>query len=125
MEGASKEAGEILPDVVEDSACGHDGLAVAMPSPDYALRSREPSSQRQRYRRAYAALDLGTNNCRLLVAHPRPRGFKVIGAFSRIIRLGRAFPSVGGCRRPPSSAPSMPYTPVPTKCARSTSSGRG
>ena len=88
MEGASKEAGEILPDVVEDSACGHDGLAVAMPSPDYALRSREPSSQRQRYRRAYAALDLGTNNCRLLVAHPRPRGFKVIGAFSRIIRLG-------------------------------------
>jgi exopolyphosphatase / guanosine-5'-triphosphate,3'-diphosphate pyrophosphatase len=88
VEGASKEAGEILPDVVDDGACGHDGPAVAMPSPDYALRRREPSSQRQRYRRAYAALDLGTNNCRLLVAQPRPRGFKVIGAFSRIIRLG-------------------------------------
>ncbi len=38
--------------------------------------------------RAYAALDLGTNNCRLLVARPSPRGFKVIDAFSRIIRLG-------------------------------------
>jgi exopolyphosphatase / guanosine-5'-triphosphate,3'-diphosphate pyrophosphatase len=88
VEGASREAGEVLPDVVDDSACGHDGLAVAMPTPNYALRSRAPSSQRQRYRRAYAALDLGTNNCRLLVAHPRPRGFKVIGAFSRIIRLG-------------------------------------
>jgi exopolyphosphatase/guanosine-5'-triphosphate,3'-diphosphate pyrophosphatase len=88
VEGASREAGEILPDVVDDSACGHDGLAAAMPTPNYALRSRAPSSQRQRYRRAYAALDLGTNNCRLLVAHPRPRGFKVIGAFSRIIRLG-------------------------------------
>jgi exopolyphosphatase / guanosine-5'-triphosphate,3'-diphosphate pyrophosphatase len=37
---------------------------------------------------AYAALDLGTNNCRLLVARPAPRGFKVIDAFSRIIRLG-------------------------------------
>jgi len=37
---------------------------------------------------AYAALDLGTNNCRLLVARPSPRGFKVIDAFSRIIRLG-------------------------------------
>ena len=36
----------------------------------------------------YAALDLGTNNCRLLVARPSPRGFKVIDAFSRIIRLG-------------------------------------
>src|SRR5262245_65994230 len=59
-----------------------------MPTSNGALRSRQPSSQRQRYRRAYAALDLGTNNCRLLVAHPRPRGFKVIGAFSRIIRLG-------------------------------------
>jgi exopolyphosphatase/guanosine-5'-triphosphate,3'-diphosphate pyrophosphatase len=39
--------------------------------------------------RVYAALDLGTNNCRLLVAQPSPRGgFKVIDAFSRIIRLG-------------------------------------
>jgi exopolyphosphatase/guanosine-5'-triphosphate,3'-diphosphate pyrophosphatase len=37
---------------------------------------------------AYAALDLGTNNCRLLVARPSRRGFKVIDAFSRIIRLG-------------------------------------
>ncbi len=37
---------------------------------------------------AYAALDLGTNNCRLLIARPLPYGFKVVDAFSRIIRLG-------------------------------------
>jgi exopolyphosphatase / guanosine-5'-triphosphate,3'-diphosphate pyrophosphatase len=37
---------------------------------------------------AYAALDLGTNNCRLLVARPSRNGFRVIDAFSRIIRLG-------------------------------------
>jgi exopolyphosphatase / guanosine-5'-triphosphate,3'-diphosphate pyrophosphatase len=36
----------------------------------------------------YAALDLGTNNCRLLVARPTPDGFRVVDAFSRIIRLG-------------------------------------
>lgn len=36
----------------------------------------------------YGALDLGTNNCRLLVARPSRRGFFVIDAFSRIIRLG-------------------------------------
>lgn len=36
----------------------------------------------------YAALDLGTNNCRLLIARPTRRGFQVIDAFSRIIRLG-------------------------------------
>ena len=36
----------------------------------------------------YGALDLGTNNCRLLVAKPSRHGFVVIDAFSRIIRLG-------------------------------------
>jgi len=36
----------------------------------------------------YAALDLGTNNCRLLVAAPREYGFRVVDAFSRIVRLG-------------------------------------
>jgi exopolyphosphatase/guanosine-5'-triphosphate,3'-diphosphate pyrophosphatase len=39
-------------------------------------------------REIYAALDLGTNNCRLLVARPTSRGFRVIDAFSRIVRLG-------------------------------------
>lgn len=36
----------------------------------------------------YGALDLGTNNCRLLVARPTRRGFMIVDAFSRIIRLG-------------------------------------
>ena len=36
----------------------------------------------------YAALDLGTNNCRLLVARPTADGFRVVDAFSRIVRLG-------------------------------------
>lgn len=36
----------------------------------------------------YGALDLGTNNCRLLIAAPGPRGFQVKDAFSRIVRLG-------------------------------------
>jgi exopolyphosphatase/guanosine-5'-triphosphate,3'-diphosphate pyrophosphatase len=39
-------------------------------------------------RPTYAALDLGTNNCRLLVARPTGDGFRVVDAFSRIIRLG-------------------------------------
>lgn len=36
----------------------------------------------------YAAVDLGTNNCRLLVAAPQGTGFRVIESFSRIVRLG-------------------------------------
>lgn len=35
-----------------------------------------------------AALDLGTNNCRLLIARPGREGFRIIDAFSRIVRLG-------------------------------------
>lgn len=43
----------------------------------------------------YAALDLGTNNCRLLIARPTGDGFRVIDAFSRIIRLGEGISSSG------------------------------
>ncbi|CAL8981827.1 Guanosine-5'-triphosphate,3'-diphosphate pyrophosphatase [Rhodoplanes serenus] len=51
----------------------------AMAAPATAAPGRWPT---------YAALDLGTNNCRLLVARPTGNGFRVIDAFSRIIRLG-------------------------------------
>ena len=43
----------------------------------------------------YAALDLGTNNCRLLVAHPTPDGFRVVDSFSRIVRLGEGLSASG------------------------------
>jgi len=43
----------------------------------------------------YAALDLGTNNCRLLIATPRERGFRVVDAFSRIVRLGEGIGANG------------------------------
>ena len=43
----------------------------------------------------YAALDLGTNNCRLLIAMPRERGFRVVDAFSRIVRLGEGIGQTG------------------------------
>lgn len=44
----------------------------------------------------FAALDLGTNNCRLLVAVPaRPGQFRVVDAFSRIVRLGEGLGATG------------------------------
>lgn len=53
-------------------------------------RSRMPHGRRPRPfdRDAIAAIDLGTNNCRLLVARKTRGGFAVIDAFSRIVRLG-------------------------------------
>ncbi len=48
----------------------------------------------------YGALDLGTNNCRLLLARPSRRGFRVVDAFSRIIRLGEGVGQSGRLSEP-------------------------
>lgn len=48
-----------------------------------------------RGRNAYAAIDLGTNNCRLLIAKPSADGFIVVDAFSRIVRLGEGLAATG------------------------------
>ncbi len=68
-----------------------------------ALSQRPPSGghARSRHRgggdggQIYGALDLGTNNCRLLLAQPSRRGFRVVDAFSRIIRLGEGVSQTG------------------------------
>lgn len=46
-------------------------------------------------RQAYAALDLGTNNCRLLIARPSGEHFTVIDAFSRVVKLGEGLAANG------------------------------
>jgi exopolyphosphatase / guanosine-5'-triphosphate,3'-diphosphate pyrophosphatase len=48
----------------------------------------------------YAALDLGTNNCRLLVATPRGRGFRIVDSYSRIVRLGEGLAQSGRLGEP-------------------------
>lgn len=62
---------------------------------------RNVNNNRRRFQRTYAALDLGTNNCRLLVAIPtRPGQFRVIDAFSRIVRLGEGLTANGRLGQP-------------------------
>ncbi|MCB5425813.1 Ppx/GppA family phosphatase [Altererythrobacter sp. CC-YST694] len=46
-------------------------------------------------RNSYAAIDLGTNNCRLLIARPSGANFTVIDAFSRVVRLGEGLAQTG------------------------------
>lgn len=48
-----------------------------------------------RWSHTYGAVDLGTNNCRLLVAKPEARSFRVIDSFSRIVRLGEGVSQTG------------------------------
>ncbi|MFM5918455.1 MAG: Ppx/GppA phosphatase family protein [Novosphingobium sp.] len=47
------------------------------------------------HRQAFAAIDLGTNNCRLLIARPAGDHFSVIDAFSRVVRLGEGLAQSG------------------------------
>lgn len=57
---------------------------------------RAESARTERGRpKAYAALDLGTNNCRLLIATPAGGGFRVIDAYSRVVRLGEGMGATG------------------------------
>lgn len=83
-----------------------------MPEPDAAAARRDERSPRRRsgHRASgagsgaggaqsgaplYGALDLGTNNCRLLIARPARDGFRVVDSFSRIVRLGEGLSLTG------------------------------
>ncbi len=86
------------------------GTGSLDPARDWAPQQRSRGGRRSSYGQArpdgaqsasvqsgpvYAALDLGTNNCRLLVARPTGESFRVIDAFSRIIRLGEGISATG------------------------------
>lgn len=73
-----------------------------MPETHGAPRRRDERSQPSRGRDAsgrdaplFGALDLGTNNCRLLIARPLRDGFRVVDSFSRIVRLGEGLSLTG------------------------------
>jgi exopolyphosphatase/guanosine-5'-triphosphate,3'-diphosphate pyrophosphatase len=71
--------------------------AANVPPPPDARRpdaARIPR-KRQPPNHTYGALDLGTNNCRLLVARPSQDGFVVVDAFSRVVRLGEGLAMTG------------------------------
>ena len=85
-------------------------IATSIPPAQIPPRSGAVRSSHGEGQKAYAALDLGTNNCRLLVAVPehadetslpeRPGQpgrpiFRVVDAFSRIVRLGEGLGQMG------------------------------
>jgi len=74
-----------------------DGVAALRPRlvPRDFHETAAPSRDERAFARQFAALDLGTNNCRLLVARPMGAGFRVIDAFSRIVRLGEGLAATG------------------------------
>ncbi|WP_316359773.1 Ppx/GppA family phosphatase [Devosia sp.] len=72
---------------------GRAGGHAPLPAAD----KRTPAAPNPRKHRGpiYAALDLGTNNCRLLIARPHDHGFRVLDGFTRIVRLGEGVSVTG------------------------------
>ncbi|NQV54989.1 MAG: Ppx/GppA family phosphatase [Rhodospirillales bacterium] len=67
-----------------------------MPAKSGKRRRRSQfGAERREHSRLYGALDLGTNNCRLLIAKPVGQGFRVAASFSRIVRLGEGLGATG------------------------------
>jgi len=72
------------------------GQAASGRSSQGALRNaRDEVDGTVRPEETYAAVDLGTNNCRLLIARPAGDGFRVVDSYSRIVRLGAGVAETG------------------------------
>ena len=74
----------------DDQSSGQEQTASGKNKYPHKSRKNHHKSQS---RETYAAIDLGTNNCRLLIVEPQGNSFKVIDSFSRIVRLGEGLES--------------------------------
>ncbi|WP_270935618.1 Ppx/GppA phosphatase family protein [Falsiroseomonas oryzae] len=72
-----------------------DAGPTPVSEPRSAAREAGATGRRDHAAPLYAALDLGTNNCRLLLATPAAGGFRVVDSFSRIVRLGEGLVGTG------------------------------
>lgn len=82
----SRREDSVLPKAVQAPRNGRHVSRANSPNAQTARRGRAP---------LYAALDLGTNNCRLLIARPVDGGFRVMDGFTRIVRLGEGVSQTG------------------------------
>ncbi len=70
------------------------GAAGAFPKPVETPAPEPPDPDA-----LYAALDLGTNSCRMLIAQPKGSGFHVVDSFSKSVQLGAGLERTGRLSR--------------------------
>lgn len=63
-------------------------------------RNTEPEKKNSQGGANYAAIDLGTNSCRLVIASPTPTSFRIVETFSKITRLGEGIINDNELSRP-------------------------
>jgi exopolyphosphatase/guanosine-5'-triphosphate,3'-diphosphate pyrophosphatase len=93
-EGGGKAIGHSQPARKPQNSSRPDGKPKEIGAQPRAPFRNEPQ-QRNSFRQSFAAIDLGTNNCRLLIARPSGENFTVIDAFSRVVRLGEGLAQTG------------------------------
>jgi len=93
-DGAESEAA-VRPKKADGGSLG--GRQQAKRRTNNATRASDAKKAPSNRRRAplYAALDLGTNNCRLLIVKREKSGFRVVDGFTRIVRLGEGLSKTG------------------------------
>lgn len=94
--GAAPTPGHLAPGVAEPGGKLAPAAGLRAERPRVAeFRPALPRPGAHRFAPQFAALDLGTNNCRLLIARSAGSGFRVVDAFSRIVRLGEGLAATG------------------------------
>ncbi len=83
------------PAIRAPSALGQAGRVGPKQPPPVAEMRTAPAITRKHRGPVYAALDLGTNNCRLLIARPHDHSFRVLDGYTRIVRLGEGVSVTG------------------------------
>ncbi len=81
-----------------DEELDSGSLGVQADNPTAGAAHKRAYKNRRRRRRKpqyFAAIDLGTNNCRLLVAKKQAGGFRVIDSYSKVVRLGAGLAKTG------------------------------
>jgi len=148
MEGSGAIAPAVLgvtqgalsaPAAVRVDGAGAGAQRARGPAERVGFSMRRPGAAARRERGPfYAALDLGTNNCRLLIAEPDGDAFRVVDSFSRIVRLGegiaqsgvlgeqamdRAIGALGICRQKLRSRPIARARLIATEACRRAENG--
>ncbi|MFN3973455.1 MAG: Ppx/GppA phosphatase family protein [Gemmobacter sp.] len=76
-----------------------DAIPKVLPEVPGSLSVEPSASHIASAGRLYAALDLGTNSCRMLIARPRGSQFHVVDSFSKTVQLGQGLEASGRLSR--------------------------
>lgn len=95
VSGDARPEGQTVPASFGGGGSVSGGATAPLPIPERRTNNARGGSAGKWRGPLYAALDLGTNNCRLLIARPFDKSFRVLDGYTRIVRLGEGVSQTG------------------------------